>query len=120
MPESRGCCRAIGRTGWPATSLRRLLLVLAGLALLAGLSAPARAQIGSDRYSAIVMDAASGNVLIAVSEDEQRFPASLTKMMTLYMTFEALRDRRLTLEQPVPVSARAAAMSPFSPMVEKP
>ena len=60
---------------------------------------PARAQIGSDRYSSIVIDAASGNVLSAVNADELRHPASLTKMMTLYMVFEALRDRRITLDQ---------------------
>jgi D-alanyl-D-alanine carboxypeptidase len=77
--------------------------------LMAG---PARAQIGSDRYSSIVMDAATGNVLSAVNADAPRYPASLTKMMTLYMAFEALRDRRLTLESPVPVSAHAASMSP--------
>jgi len=70
------------------------------------------AQIGSDRYSSLVMEAASGNVLSAVSADEPRYPASLTKMMTLYMVFEALRDRRVTLATPVPVSAHAAAMSP--------
>ncbi len=84
-------------------------LVLA-VCLLAAL--PARAQIGSDRYSAIVMNAADGNVLIAANPDEPRHPASLTKMMTLYMVFEALRDRRLTLDQLVPVSPHAASMSP--------
>jgi D-alanyl-D-alanine carboxypeptidase len=80
--------------------------------LVLGTAAPARAQIGSDRYSSIVIDAATGNVLISASADEPRFPASLTKMMTLYMVFEALRDRRLSLDTPVPVSAHAASMSP--------
>ena len=77
------------------------------------LSGPAaHAQIGSDRYSSIVIDAGSGRVLSEVSADEQRHPASLTKMMTLYMTFEALRDRRITLDENVPVSAHAASMQP--------
>jgi D-alanyl-D-alanine carboxypeptidase len=93
----------------------RLLHGYAAFALIAttllGI-ASARAQIGSERYSSIVMDAASGAVLSAVNADEARYPASLTKMMTLYMVFEALRDRRLTLGAMVPVSARAAAMSP--------
>jgi D-alanyl-D-alanine carboxypeptidase len=80
--------------------------------LVLGAAGPARAQIGSDRYSSIVIDAATGNVLISASADEPRFPASLTKMMTLYMVFEALRDRRLSLDTPVPVSAHAASMSP--------
>jgi D-alanyl-D-alanine carboxypeptidase len=73
---------------------------------------PARAQIGSDRYSSIVTEAATGNVLIAANPDEPRHPASLTKMMTLFMVFEALRDRRLTLDQNVPVSWHAASMAP--------
>jgi D-alanyl-D-alanine carboxypeptidase len=89
----------------------RIVLLLA--ALLAGLAPSlARAQIGSERYSSIVLEARSGRVLSAVNPDEQRYPASLTKMMTLYMVFEALRDRRITLQQYVPVSASAASMSP--------
>lgn len=72
----------------------------------------ARAQIGSDRYSSIVVDANTGNTLSEVNADEPRYPASLTKMMTLYMVFEALRDRRVRLDMLVPVSEHAAAMSP--------
>ncbi len=70
------------------------------------------AQIGSDRYASIIVDAAGGDTLSAVNADEYRYPASLTKMMTLYMLFEALRDRRLALTQQVPVSPWAASMSP--------
>jgi D-alanyl-D-alanine carboxypeptidase len=70
------------------------------------------AQIGSDRYSSIVMDAGSGAVLLSVNADQPRHPASLTKMMTLYMVFEALRDHRISLEQYVPVSYHAASMEP--------
>ncbi len=73
---------------------------------------PAAAQIGSSRYSSIVIDARSGAALSAASPDELRHPASLTKMMTLYMTFEALREGRITRNQSIPVSARAAAMPP--------
>jgi D-alanyl-D-alanine carboxypeptidase len=82
-------------------------------ALLLGISPiAARAQIGSDRYSSIVIEAATGNVLSAVNPDEPRHPASLTKMMTLYMLFEALRDRRISLDEPVTVSPHAASMEP--------
>ena len=83
--------------------------------LLLGLVAavrPAWAQVGSDRYASIVVDAATGNVLSAANPDEYRFPASLTKMMTLYMLFEAVRDRRVTFQQYVPVSPTASAMPP--------
>src|SRR5689334_3460252 len=76
-----------------------------------GMSA-AKAQIGSDRYAAIVTDAQTGNVLIDHSADELRHPASLTKMMTLYMAFEALRDNRIELDSPILVSENAASMAP--------
>jgi D-alanyl-D-alanine carboxypeptidase len=69
-------------------------------------------QIGSERYSSIVVEAASGNVLEAANPDALRHPASLAKLMTLYMVFEALRDRRIATDQLVPVSAAAAAMQP--------
>jgi D-alanyl-D-alanine carboxypeptidase len=81
-----------------------------GLGLLCVNSA--HAQVGSDRYSSIVVDAASGKILEQVDPDAPRHPASLAKLMTLYMTFEALRDRRITLDTLVPVSAHAASMEP--------
>jgi D-alanyl-D-alanine carboxypeptidase len=59
-----------------------------------------------------VIDADSGAVLHAVDADEQTYPASLTKMMTLYMTFEALQQRRIQLEHRLSVSEFAASMSP--------
>src|ERR1700712_303099 len=83
------------------------------LCLLAfSLATQASAQIGSARYSSIIVDAQNRNVVSAVNADGPRHPASLTKMMTLYMLFEALRDRRISLGQLVPVSANAASMSP--------
>ena len=88
----------------------RHALILFGLGC--GLIGTARAQLGTDRYSSIVLEAASGKVLETVNADAPRHPASLAKLMTLYMTFEALRDRRVTLDTPVPVSAHAASMEP--------
>ena len=96
-----------GRSG-----VRRLAAALLGAALALSTPRPAAAQIGSDRYASIVVDAATGTILSAVNADEYRYPASLTKMMTIYMLFEALRDRRLSLNQQVPVSSWAASMSP--------
>ena len=55
----------------------------------------------------ILGDVTSGQVLIAEKADERIEPASLTKLMTAYLVFNAIRDRKLTLEQQVPVSARA-------------
>lgn len=91
---------------------RLLLTVSVLIALATPLARPVYAQIGSDRYASIVVDAVGGDVLSAVNADDYRYPASLTKMMTLYMLFEALRDRRLALTQTVPVSPWAASMSP--------
>jgi D-alanyl-D-alanine carboxypeptidase len=81
-------------------------------ALAALLAPPAMAQIGSERYAAIVLDARTGNVLTAANADETRHPASLTKMMTLYMVFEALREGRLRLDSRVPFSEEAASRPP--------
>lgn len=80
------------------------------LSLWAGV---ATAQITArDRYASIVVDARSGQVLSAANADETRHPASLTKMMTLYMLFEAMRDGRLSLSTPIRVSAEAASRPP--------
>lgn len=68
------------------------------------------AQAG--RYSAIIVDAATGRVLHAEEPDALRYPASLTKMMTLYLTFDALKSGRLSLDQPLRVSAHAASQAP--------
>ena len=62
--------------------------------------------------SALVVDAASGRVLFAQDPDGARYPASLTKMMTAYLTFDALSRKRLSLNQALPVSAHAASMEP--------
>ncbi len=89
----------------------RCLMAAAGMMSWA-INDDAQAQIGSARYSSIVVDTGSGDVLEEVNADQPRHPASLTKMMTLYLTFEALRDRRITVDQAVPVSAHAASMEP--------
>lgn len=67
---------------------------LAG-ALAFSLATPAAAQ---DRYAAIVMDANTNEVLLEDQADARRLPASLTKMMTLYMIFEALERGDITLQ----------------------
>ncbi len=77
-----------------------------------GWALPAQAQVGSGRYSSIIVEAGSGQVLESANPDAPRHPASLTKLMTLYMAFEALRDRRITLDQFVPISSNAASMAP--------
>jgi D-alanyl-D-alanine carboxypeptidase len=83
-----------------------------GVALAALPWRAAEAQIGSARYSAIVMEARTGTILIDAGADEPRFPASLTKMMTIYMLFEALRDGRTQLNSRVVMSEEAASRPP--------
>ncbi|WP_339873843.1 serine hydrolase [uncultured Brevundimonas sp.] len=64
------------------------------------------------RYAAIVVDAATGEVLFARYADNRRYPASITKMMTLYMAFEALSEGRVKLDDVITVSPRAASQPP--------
>ena len=99
---------------------RRLLLALsftvATLATLdLGLVSAAQAQpsIGSEsKYAAIVMDASTGEVLYAKNADAIRYPASITKIMTLYLTFEALSTGHLRLDDTLTVSAHATHVIP--------
>jgi len=73
------------------TPIRCMIWTALGLASFLASGSPAHAQVGSGRYSSIVVDAGSGAVLSGVNTDELRHPASLAKMMTAYMLFEALR-----------------------------
>ena len=84
-----------------------------GLALaLFAVAIPAHADITNRaNYSAILLDS-RGQVLHQVNADEPRFPASLTKMMTLYMLFEAMRDGRVQPDARITMSAEAAAHPP--------
>ncbi|MHB0697450.1 D-alanyl-D-alanine carboxypeptidase family protein, partial [Roseomonas mucosa] len=94
--------------------LRRGLRLLA-LAAVVTLWLPpgqARAQIGSERYASIVVDAGTGQVLTASSADEPRYPASLTKMMTLYMLFTVLESGDVSPSTRIPVSRHAASRPP--------
>lgn len=62
--------------------------------------------------AAIVIDANTGATLHESAADGRRFPASLTKMMTLYLVFEQLRQRRLSLATPIRFSRRASSQQP--------
>lgn len=63
-------------------------------------------------YAAMVIDARSGEVLHSRNADTRLHPASLTKMMTLYVTFEAIRKGELSLDTRVKISSKAAAEPP--------
>lgn len=72
----------------------------------------ARAQAKDARYAAIVIDANTGKTLHSANADAPRYPASLTKMMTLYMVFDAIDAGRITLDSKVPFSSYAASRPP--------
>lgn len=63
-------------------------------------------------YAHFVMDANTGKVLDSQNADTKNYPASLTKMMTLYLVFEALHDGRLSWNQRITMSKRGAAVIP--------
>src|SRR5262249_41856050 len=59
--------------------------------------------------AALVVDADTGRVIYEKNAEATRYPASLTKMMTLYLTFDALKKGKLDLDRELPVSVKAAA-----------
>ena len=83
------------------------MLLVSLAASLTTISAAAAAQ-----YAGIVVDAKTGKVLYSEDADSLRYPASLTKMMTLYLTFEALEAGKISKSTPVPFSKRASAEPP--------
>jgi D-alanyl-D-alanine carboxypeptidase len=90
----------------------------AGLALAALVIASAvsgsmgDAHAAQTKVSSIIIDAETGQVLEEHNADLQNYPASLTKMMTLYITFQGLESGRLKLDQELPVSRHAATRAP--------
>ncbi len=88
--------------------------LIAGLALVTTPSAPVRAQgIGgfeTSASSAFVRDLTTGTILLEKNADTPLPPASMSKLMTLLMLFEAIEDGRMALDTPFTVSQRAYAM----------
>src|SRR3984885_8911975 len=75
-------------------------------------SVAAGAVSGSPAFSAIVVDANSGRTLYSADENGLRHPASITKVMTLYLLFEQLDSGAMTLRTPIPISQHAAGQEP--------
>jgi D-alanyl-D-alanine carboxypeptidase len=96
-----GFARCICR--WPAAVLRAApASIVAVLAVLVHVP-------GAAAGPALLLDEASGEVLYAEQPDQNWYPASLTKLMTAYVTFEALRAGQITLQTVVPLSEKARA-----------
>lgn len=66
----------------------------------------------STKYAALVLDASNGTMLYQSDANSARFPASLTKMMTLFLLFEAMNQGRVTKATEIPVSSFAARQPP--------
>ncbi len=69
-------------------------------------------QVKAAPYAAVVMDARNGEILHSRSANQILHPASLTKMMTLYVVFEAVENGEISLDSRVKISRRAAAEPP--------
>jgi D-alanyl-D-alanine carboxypeptidase len=116
-----------------STSRFRLLSCIAAAGIIAGASlatfdaaearskkrshrsvrpAPAATFTGASNYAALVVDAKTGQTLYEKNADAVRFPASVTKVMTLYLVFEDLERGRIRLDTRLAMSPRCAAMAP--------
>ena len=91
---------------------RSIVVRVGATLLIAAGSLPSLASTAPPRYAAFMVDANSREVLYANAPDELRHPASLTKMMTLYLTFDAVESGRMRITDPVTVSAHAASQQP--------
>lgn len=95
----------------------KLFITIASIAMAVLLS-PQNSYANS-KYAAFVYDVNAGKVLFARNADTYRYPASLTKMMTLYMVFDAIDAGKLTLSTRMKVSHRAASMPPSKLYLKK-
>lgn len=94
-----------GRRLWPGRIGLRIVAVLWLIVFLP-------LSVAAAPYAALVMDARSGEVLHARNADTRLHPASLTKMMTLYITFQAVENGEITMDTLVRVSSKAASEPP--------
>lgn len=99
------------------SSRGRALAGLTALLVLMAVPTPGLAPLvaqssDNSRYASIVVDAASGEVLFGRFADSRRYPASITKVMTLYLAFDALQQGKVKLDDVIVVSPRAASQPP--------
>ncbi|WP_108459137.1 SPOR domain-containing protein [Devosia naphthalenivorans] len=100
------------KTPWRVVFVRAFAAVLVALAISAQAAAPAHAIENLRKYAGIVVDAKSGKVMYEESADSRRYPASVAKVMTLYVLFQELSAGNLKLSTKMTVSRHAAAAVP--------
>lgn len=89
-----------------------LAVTAAGSAMVAAPAAKAESLRENGRYAGIVVDAVTGEVMYSERADQARYPASLTKIMTLYMVFDALERGDIRPTDMITISAHAASQAP--------
>ena len=94
-----------------ASSFNLVVSVLA-MGLLANIASGQNEANAATKYAGFVIDAKSGRVLYSKNADARRYPASLTKMMTLYLVFEDLKRGKIKLNSRVKMSRHAASQPP--------
>lgn len=103
---------SLAKTPWRIAFFRAATAVLVTLALSLSATAPAQAIENLRKYAGIVVDAKSGNVLYEEQADSKRYPASVAKVMTLYVLFQELQAGNLSLSTKMTVSRHAASAVP--------
>jgi D-alanyl-D-alanine carboxypeptidase len=106
--ESKQCVKS-----YTLIAYLKLLFIFTGMLIICANIASAGCITKSSRYSALVLDSTTGRVLYSKNANDKRYPASLTKLMTLYLTFEALERGKITMDQKIPTSLRATQQSRF-------
>ncbi len=95
-----------------STASRLFARVAVSVLLAATLIKAEVAAAASSKYAAVVIDANTGKTLFGANADAPRYPASLTKMMTLYLLFEGLKTGKFSKNTRIPVSQHAASQAP--------
>jgi D-alanyl-D-alanine carboxypeptidase len=98
----------VARSGFNRVMGFAMAIILA-LLLVSGIQRPAMAN---PKFAAITVDAATGEIIYGHDIDEARYPASLTKVMTLYILFQEIQANRLRFDTHMKVSRKAAAQQP--------
>jgi D-alanyl-D-alanine carboxypeptidase len=100
------------KSPWRSVFIRAFAAVLVVIAVSAHATAPAQAIENLRKYAGIVVDAKSGQVMYEEAADSRRYPASVAKVMTLYVLFQELSAGNLKLSTKMTVSRHAAAAVP--------
>ena len=102
----------LAKTLWRTAFLRAVAAVLVTCALGLSAATPVQAIENLRKYAGIVVDAKSGKILYEEQADSKRYPASVAKVMTLYVLFQELQAGNLSLSTKMTVSRHAASAVP--------